>query len=79
MSEHRKYTQPTTKANFPFRWGEGGRGQGGRNHFGRNEADKTIENNISRDVKTGEGYIGFRRGVYNKLLREYLSLISSHT
>ena len=52
---------------------------GDRNHFGRNEADKTIENNISRDVKTGGGYIEFRRGVYHKLLREYLSLISSHT
>ena len=50
---------------------------GDRNHFGRNEADKTIENNISRDIKTGEVYIGFQRGVYNKLLLEYLFLISS--
>ena len=52
---------------------------GDRNHFGRNEADKTIENNIGRDVKTGGGYIGFGRDVYNKLLRAYLSLISSQT
>ena len=59
--------------------------KGGRNTFARNEADKTIENNISRDVKTGEGYNGFsvnfaatqrwvlnntRCGFYIKLLRE---------
>ncbi len=29
------------------------------NTFGRNEADKTIENTINRDCKTGGGYIGF--------------------
>ena len=32
---------------------------GEANHFGRNEADKTIENTINRDCKTGGGYIGF--------------------
>jgi len=32
----------------------------GRNPFGRNEADKTIENTINLDCKTGGGYIGFR-------------------
>ena len=62
---------------------------GGRNPFGRNEADKTIENTINRDCKTGGGYIGFsanfattqrwvlndtRRGVYRKLLCEHLSI-----
>ena len=29
------------------------------NPFGENEADKTIENTINRDYKTGGGYIGF--------------------
>ena len=29
------------------------------NPFGRNEADKTIENTINRDCKTGGGYVGF--------------------
>ena len=29
------------------------------NPFARNEADKTIENTINRDCKTGGGYIGF--------------------
>lgn len=67
---------------------------GGRNPFGRNEADKTIENTINRDCKTGGGYIGFsanfaatqrwvlndtRRGVYRKLLREHLFITSSQT
>ena len=67
---------------------------GGRNPFGRNEADKTIENTINRDCKTGGGYIGFsanfaatlrwvlndtRRGVYRKLLREHLSITPSQT
>ena len=62
---------------------------GEANHFGRNEADKTIENTINRDCKTGGGYIGFsanfaatqcwvlnapRRGTYRKLLREHLSI-----
>ena len=57
------------------------------NPFGRNEAGKTIENTISRDCKTGGGYIGFsanfaatqrwvlnesRRGLFRKLLREHL-------
>ena len=32
---------------------------GDKNPFGRNEADKTIENTINRDCKTGGGYIGF--------------------
>ena len=56
--------------------------------FGRNEADKTVENIINRDCKTGGGYIGFsanfaatqrwvlnasRRGTYGKLLIEHLS------
>ena len=61
-----------------------------RNHaFGRNEADKTIENTMNRDCKTGGGYIGFsanfaatqrwvlnesRRGLFRKLLREHLSV-----
>ena len=67
---------------------------GGRNPFGRNEADKTIENTINRDCKTGGGYVGFsanfattqrwmlnetRRGVYRKLLREHLFITSSQT
>ena len=67
---------------------------GARNSFGRNEADKTIENTINRDCKTGGGYTGLsanfaatqrwvlndtRRGVYRKLLREHLSITSSHT
>ena len=58
------------------------------NPFGGNEADKTTENTINRDCKTGGGYIGFstnfaatqrwvlnasRRGAYRKLLREHLS------
>ena len=29
------------------------------NPFGQNEADKTIENTINSDCKTGGGYIGF--------------------
>ena len=29
------------------------------NPFGRNEADKTTENTLKRDCKTGGGYIGF--------------------
>ena len=60
-----------------------------KNPFGRNEADKTIENTINRDCKTGGGYILFsanfaatqrwvlnasRRGSYRKLLREHLSI-----
>ena len=61
-----------------------------RNHpFGRNKADKTIENTINRDCKTGGGYIGFsanfaatqrwvlnesRWGLFRKLLREHLSV-----
>ena len=60
-----------------------------KNPFGRNEADKTIENTINRDCKTGGGYIGFsanlaatqrwvlnasRRGSYRKLLREHLAI-----
>ena len=32
---------------------------GDKNPFGRNKADKTIENTINRDCKTGGGYIGF--------------------
>ena len=32
---------------------------GEANPFGRNEANKTIENTINRDCKTGGGYIGF--------------------
>ena len=62
---------------------------GDKNPFGRNEADKTIENTINRDCKTGGGYIGFsanfaatqrwvlnasRRGSYRKLLREHLEI-----
>ena len=62
---------------------------GEANPFGRNEADKTIENIINRDCKTGGGHIGFsanfaatqrwvsntsRRGTYRKLLREHLSI-----
>ena len=61
-----------------------------KNPFGRDEADKTIENTINRDCKTGEGYIGFsanfaatqrwvlnasRRGSYRKLLWEQLSIM----
>ena len=60
---------------------------GEANPFGRNEADKTIENTINRDCKTGGGYIGFsanfastqhwllnasRKGTYRRLLREHL-------
>ena len=67
---------------------------GGRNPSGRNEADKTIENTINRDCKTGGGYVGFsanfaatqrwvlndtRRGVYRRLLHEHLSITSSQT
>ena len=59
------------------------------NPFGRNEADKTIENTVNRDCKTGGGYIGFstnfaatqrwilndsRRSKFRKLLREHLTL-----
>ena len=60
------------------------------NPFGRNEADKTIENTLNRDCKTGGGYIGFsanfiatqrwvlnesRRGLFRKLLSsEHLSV-----
>ena len=58
------------------------------NPFGQNEADKTIENTINRDFKTGGGCIGFstnfataqrlvlnasRRVAYRKILREHLS------
>ena len=58
------------------------------NPCGQNKADKTIENTINRDCKTGGGYIGFstnfattqrwvlnasRRGAYRKILREHLS------
>ena len=61
---------------------------GEANPFGLNKADKTIENTINRDCKTGGGHIGFsanfaalqrwvlnasRRGTYRKLLREHLS------
>ena len=64
------------------------------NPFGRNEADKTIENTISRDCKTGAGYVGFsanfattqrwvlndsRRGMFRKLLQEHLSLTPDKT
>ena len=67
---------------------------GSRNPFKRNEADKTIENTINRDSKTGGSYIGFsangaatprwvlndtRRGVYRKLLRRHLSITPSQT
>ena len=60
-----------------------------KNQFGRNEADKTMDNTINRDCKTGGGYIGFnanfsatqrwmlnasRRGSYRKLPREHLSI-----
>ena len=59
------------------------------NPFGGNEADKTIENTINRDCKTGSGYIGFstsfpaaqrwvlnsfRRTKYRQLIGEHLSL-----
>ena len=59
------------------------------NPFGGNEADKTIENTINRDCKTGGGYIDFSasfpanqrwvlnascRAKYIKLIREHLSL-----
>ena len=59
---------------------------GEANPFGLNKADKTIENIINRDYKTGGGHIGFsanfaalqrwvlnasRRGTYRKLLREH--------
>ena len=59
------------------------------NPFGGNEADKTIENTINRDCKTGGGYIGFsasfpatqrwvlnasHQAKYRKLIREHLSL-----
>lgn len=58
------------------------------NPFGSNEADKTIENTINHDCKTGGKYIGFstnfsatqrwvlnasRHGAYRKLLLEHLS------
>ena len=58
------------------------------NPFRGNEADKTIENTINRDCKTGGGYIGFsasfpatqrwvlnasRRAKYRNLIREHLS------
>lgn len=67
---------------------------GDKNPFGRNEADKTIENTINRDCKTGGSYIGFstnfaatqrwvlnesRRGIYRKLLREHLTISPSKT
>ena len=59
------------------------------NLFGGNEADKTIENTINRDCKTGDEYIVFgasflatqrwvlnasRKANYRQLIREYLSL-----
>ena len=59
------------------------------NPFGRNEADKTIENTINRDCKTGGRYIGFsasflaiqrwvlnasRRAKYRQLIREHLAM-----
>ena len=62
------------------------------NPFCQNEADKTIENTINRDCKTGGGYIGFsanfaatqrwllnnyRRSSYRRLFREHLSLVST--
>ena len=64
------------------------------NPFGRNEAEKTIENTINRDYKTGGGYVGFsanfataqkwvlkdsRRGMFRKLLREHLSMTPDKT
>ena len=62
------------------------------NLFCQNEANKTIENTINRNCKTGGGYIGFsanfvatqrwvlnncRRSSYRRLLREHLSLVST--
>ena len=62
------------------------------NPFCQNEADKTIENTVNRDCKTGGGYIGFsanfaatqrwvlnncRRSSYRRLFREHLSLVSN--
>ena len=62
------------------------------NPFCQNEADKTIENTINRDCKTGGGYIGFsanfaatqrwllnnyRRSSYRRLFREHLSPVST--
>ena len=62
------------------------------NLFCQNEANKTIENTINRDCKTGGGYIGFsanfaatqrwvlnncRRSSYRRLFREHLSLVST--
>ena len=62
------------------------------NLFCQSEANKTIENTINRDCKTGGGYIGFsanfsatqrwvlhncRRSSYRRLFREHLSLVST--
>ena len=59
------------------------------NPFGQNKADKTIENTINRDCKTGGGYIRFsasfpatqrwvlnasRRAKYRHLIREHLAM-----
>ena len=59
------------------------------NPLGRNEADKTIENTINRDCKTGGGYIGFSasfpasqkwvlnascRAKYRQLIRKHLAM-----
>lgn len=64
------------------------------NPFSRNEANKTIENTVNRDFKTGGGYVGFsvnfastqrwmlndsRRGMFKKLLREHLSMTPDKT
>ena len=60
--------------------------------FCQNEVDKTIENTINRDCKTGGGYIGFsanfaatqrwvlnncRSSPYRRLFREHISLVST--
>ena len=59
------------------------------NPFGRNEADKTIDDTINRDCKTGGGYIGViasfpatqrwvlngsHRVKYRQLIREHLAM-----
>ena len=62
------------------------------NPFCQNEADKTTENTVNRDCKTGGGYIGFsanfaaaktwvlnnsRLSSCRRLFREHLSLVSN--
>ena len=56
------------------------------NAFGRNEADRTIENTINRDCKTGSGFSASfpatqrwvlnasRRAKYRQLIREHLAM-----